>query len=579
MPSDLTDGYTLAAQIPVSILHKVFSDTFTQLMPGLEKTLTDGRKITIWFQEHKTDIGYMGDITLKLLPQPFLLVNPIEIGLPFKARLSGEYDELYGRITIRTELTTLRIGSFLSPAIDFHPENVNSFEVTGWGEADAWPHRPLTPETHAIWAPAITEALKPALADVSPVTAGLVFPEIDTQFLVNSYPDVTFGSPSNRVTGLLCVFIWAPGTTPPPVPSSVTPRNIYRYTAMALVPRDRVEQAIDEGLEASGLKNLPVDVGGADLTSIAIEWRDFGQGDGHFYMHGNVEADIGGAGIEAWVKLHIIEGQTKVDVIQTKIDGDLLFDIADFVTAGLVSRTLDEVLPRAVGNIGTGAFGELGVFASGAVPEPQAFASADISGNIYIWPGGLGIPASLSATTEVTSSFPPPRYFRGHSRSREFHLPSCDYARFAAVRIPSRERAIELGYNGCWHCQRDYNVASWGTLQVLVAPTTVWPPAKVTGRLASDVERFGVTVRPGIQDFSLNRFYSPVPGYRYYSGSPLVRGTWEVTITQGDWTAITTVESGKAWPDADGKVHGTYTRVMAEVGSQVVTSDTFAIEE
>lgn len=122
----------------------------------------------------------------------------------------------------------------------------------------------------------------------------------------------------------------------------------------------------------------------------------------------------------SWLSsLPITSGTGTVDVIRTKHDASFFVGLADLFSAGAITRTLEEVLPRAVGGVGAGAFGNLGVFATDAVPEPHLFATMDVSGNIDIWPGGLGIPTDLVARS-AASSFPPPVYLLGHTDSREF---------------------------------------------------------------------------------------------------------------------------------------------------------------
>ncbi|MFI7043747.1 hypothetical protein [Streptosporangium sandarakinum] len=552
MPTELTDGFSLAAQVPAALLRKVFSPSFLQALPGLNRTAPSGKQLTLWFTA--ADLAFP--------PKPLPFVNPIEVDLSFTARLSGEYDEVRGIIRIRTAVTQMRVGSggdaFIAPVIDFRPGAVDSFEVSG-----------LTPAQEPIWGPEITSAVKPTLASMSPFTAGPLFPDRNARFFLNTHPDASYG-PGN---GVLSVYIWTAGGDPPPIPPVIVPRRLSADRAVALVPRDRVEQAIDAGLQANGLKNLPKEVGGTTLTSFSFAWRDFGVGAGHFYFSGTADHTLGSVRFEAWVQLYVEHGQAKVNVLRTRHDAGFFIDLADLFTAGAITRTLEEVLPRAVRGIGGGAFGDLGLFATDAVPEPQAFATMDVDGNVDVWPGGLGIPARLVARP-VTSTFPPPVYLWGHVGNREFHTGTCEYGRRIKnpARFPTWMRAVELGYNGCLYCQSEYDVAAVGQLLVDVAGAVSSVP-EVTARLVSEVRRFGVIVRPPVERLDGRFGRQESTGSRVYRSAPLVPGTWEVIVTHQDWTVSMTVEVGRAWR-SEGTWHGTATMVRAEVGSPEVGSET-----
>ncbi|MFI6309884.1 hypothetical protein ACIBEK_07095 [Nocardia fusca] len=226
----------------------------------------------------------------------------------------------------------------------------------------------------------------------------------------------------------------------------------------------------------------------------------------------------------------------------------------------------DEIIPAAVSSIGTDAFGDLAAtFATGAVPAPQKYALMNIDGIIDIWPTGLGIGASL-VQNAPPSTYPPPTYLRGHEFNREFHTETRKYGILIKqpVRFPTWMRAIELGYNGCWYCQPDYNVVAVGQLRVEVAGNFA-PKPEVTAELVNHVQRFGVTVAPGVVHLRRRT--------RTYFAPLLVPGSWKVTITQEDWTITTTVAVGKAWRSQD-QVHGDATVVHAEVGSTTVTTTT-----
>lgn len=551
MPRELTDGFDLAAQIPEEMLRKVFRASFLRLLQGLNQTVAGGQQLTLWFES----------ASLSLLPKPLPFVNPIEVSLPFLARLSDQYDEVRGTISIRTQVTQVQVGSgadsFIAPIIDFQPNAIESFVVGG-----------LSPEAHAIWAPPITSAVKPTLDRISPFTAGPLFPQRNAQYFLNTDPEVPYGTGA----GALGVYIWTGGGTAPRPPANITPRRLSADEAVALVPRDRIEQAIEAGLQANGLRNLPKDVGEVTITAFNYQWRDFGVGDGHFYFTGKVDHWLGDVSFEAWIKLWVQQGTVKVRVVRTDHDGSFLVDVADLFSAGAITRTLEEILPRAVGSVGGAAFGNLGVFASDTVPEPQAFARMEVSGNIGIWPSGLSIPADL-VSADVSWSFPPPTYLLGHPVTREFHAQFCEYGRLIKnpARFPTWMRAIQIGYNGCWFCQSSRNVVAIGQLFVEVAGEAT-PMPKVTARLTSEVKRFDVVVTPPEETLQGKFGWDEEDQARTYRSKPLVPGTWEVTVTHEDWSITTTAEVGKAWM-SNGVTHGTATLVHVAVGSDEASSE------
>lgn len=570
MPTELTDRFHLAAQVSGTLLAKVFATAFAQKMPGLETTVGD-KRLTLWFREE--------DVNLVLLPTPLPTTVPVQVTMPFLARMSGQYDEVVGTIRVRALMTTKKVGadtaSYISPAVYFTPEALASLEVSG-----------LHPEKAPIWVPVITAGVKPKLAMLNGVPAGPLFSDRSTQFLLGSYPDAPYGRTGK--TGVLAVFIWS-GDSPPPRPVALNTRNIYDDEAVALVPRDQVDAAIIKGLQEDGLMDLPKMVGGVAITALSpISWREYGRGGGHFYFSGVADHPLGTVRFEAWLDLFFEYApageepkppKVKVRVIRTKHDASFWIDFFDLFSAGAITHAIEEALPRAVGSIGAGAFGDVDVFATSAVPGPEVFGHMKVGVSIDIWPSGLGIHASW-VSNPVNSSFPLPTYLRGHRLSREFHSQDCELGRRIKnpTRFPTWMRAIELGYNGCWHCQREYNVVAVGLLFVEVLEP-VPQMLTVTARLLNSVQRFGITVRPevevlqprlgGVPPAPRVRTYVPVDFDRkpLHQPVPIVPGQWEVTVSDdGNWRVTAVVEVGKAWK-SDGKSLGTATVVRFEVGS------------
>ncbi|WP_285030652.1 hypothetical protein [Mycolicibacterium sp. lyk4-40-TYG-92] len=555
MPTELSDGFYVEGQIPAALIREVFAATFIQNLPGMYANVDGGRQLTLWFNRQQIDVT--------LLPKPAPIFNPIEVSIPFLARLSGQYNEVEGAIHVRTAITqdTVQSGgrSYISVIVDFRPNSINSFTVSGLDET-------LEP----IWGPVIIAAVKPKLAILNHFAAGPLFPKNpNARFYLSTYPDAEYGgylgfTPAHR--GVLAVFLWQGVGDPPQLPNAITPRQLEPDTAVALVPRDRVQAAISASMEANGLTHLPKTVNGTKITSLApVAWHDYGVGAGHFYISGTAKRGLGTVSFEAWVKLFVEHGETKVIVVRTKQNGDFWVDIADTFSAGAITRMLEDAIPSAISGVGVGAFGQLGVFATEAVSGME-FAAMDVTGSVDIWPGGLGIPAHLAARP-VTSTFPAPTYLLGLDSSREFHTDSCKLGRLIKRprRFPTWMRAVELGFNGCWYCQSSYNVVAMGNLKVEISNAEFAQVISVTARLISNVQRFGVTVRPLPERLKGDGWRESTSTW-LHSASQLVPGTWEVTISHGDWTVTVPAEVGKAWW-SEGTTHGTSTVVYATLGS------------
>lgn len=548
MPSALTDGFSIAALVPEAMLSQVFSRTFLQRLPGMEVNAGQGRTFTAWFT----------GATLTLAPKPFPQVNPVVVQLSVLARMTGQWDEVACTVVVRTHVTQVRVGSgdqaFVAPIVDFRTTAPDGFEVGG-----------LDPDEIPIWEPVLRAAITSRLAAISPLTAGPLLPEAGgAEYFLTTDPATPYGAGD----GVLAVHVWSDAGPPPNPPRGLAPRNVRADRAVALVPRDRVDAAIDAGLAANGLKNLPAEVQGETITAFRIEWREFGQGAGHFYISGTADHWTGDVDFEAWVRLSVVDGRVVVNVVRTRADTGFLADLVDLFSGGAITRTLEEVLPRAVGGIGGGAFGGLGAFATDNLPQQAAFATVSVNGSIDIWPDGLGVPARL-VPVEVTSSFPAPTYLRGHRGTREFHAEGCRYGALVKFpwRFPTWQRAVQFGFNGCWHCQSEFNVVAAGSLSVVVTGEGGGGPStKVTARLLNAPPRFGVTVSPPEESLSGKFGWREQEQARHYTSEVLVPGTWEVTASHDDWSVTTTVEVGKWWT-TDGTRQGTTTVVRVAVGS------------
>jgi hypothetical protein len=231
---------------------------------------------------------------------------------------------------------------------------------------------------------------------------------------------------------------------------------------------------------------------------------------------------------------------------------------------------LEEAIPRAVRSVGGSAFGGVGLFARD-VPTERAFAAARAFGGIGISPDGLEIPVELVDQGSPATVAPP--YLRAHQASREFHVVGCEFG--DKIRRPRRfarwQAAVAAGYNGCWTCQRDYNVVAEGHLIVKLSGP---PSAEVPGpqpvfqaTFTGAEQRFGVPIGPLSEKSDRVRGHMANGQVVYIEGfNHLVPGPWQVTIDWDGWSITGNVDVRRHWTDANGQAQGYRTWVKVQKG-------------
>jgi hypothetical protein len=549
MARELTSGFPLAAQIPEGFIRTVFAATFLRTLPKFTGSTTAG-VLDVWFRRP----------TVHLIPNPNPFQNLIEVQLPLTARLSGRADETNATFTARPNLIQIEVPhngqTLIAPVIDFRPSAANAFAV----KADV-----------KAFELVLLSTLSQTLKAISPIPAAPLFPDSGRKFFMRTFSTESGSSTAN----FLGIFLTGEPTIPP------LPTNIDAHVtsngkdAAVLVPRDVLDAQTAAGLASRGLGQLPAPLPGNDgyiLNRLNIEFRA-----GHVHMTGSISG-FDNVNFEAWLQLWANGNRIEVNVLRTRHNGGGLFNFVDFFSAGALTRLLEEVLPKAIGSVGAAAFGNAALFASD-VPLERAGAAVRAFGNVGVSPAGLNVPVQLIDSTIPPATAPP--YYRGHTVSREFHIASgCRFGDLIKHprRFPTWQSAIRAGYNGCYTCQRDYNVVAAGNLRIRLArqgprnnPT---PKAELDLKLSSDVKRFGEPVGPLHEQPVAARMWTDENSGDIVTEAAinnLVSGIWTLTVTWDGWTVTGNVDIRRTWVDRDGNQQGERTRVAARHGASSFT--------
>jgi len=550
MARELTNGFPLAAHVPERFIEHVFAKAFLRLLPRLTTVLADGRTLEMWFE--------IPTVRLVASANPF--ENLIDVELPLVARLSDRHDE--SRCVFKTSPNLIQVqvmhngASLIAPMVDFRATGADSFSV----EADVDAYRE-----------AVLVVLRNQLRNISPFTAAPLFPDDGRQFFLRTYTKAAGTSSEN----LLGIFITGEANIPP-IPTSVVAQTAVTGDVAVLVPRDVIDAQLRASLVAAGLGSLPTTLPGDDLVllSLVIDLRD-----GHVFMTGAVRGSFIGvpatADFKAWVQLWLTNDAVLVNVLRTAQDGDFVFDVLDLFSGGALTRLLEEAVPAAIGGVGAGAFGSVGLFASD-VPLDQGFASARADGEVGVSPAGFELPVKLADNSSPVTIAPP--YLRAHRHSREFHVLGCEFGdriRFPR-QFPTWQAAIAAGYNGCFTCQRNFNVVANGVMQIRLSRplSTVHPGSLPSYKLSyvDHTKRFGVRLAP--PDESSDHMRDHVEGDQVVFSDflpPLVPGAWTLTLAWDGWSVSGPVEVRKRWLDAQGTLQGHATSVTATHGDIGIT--------
>jgi hypothetical protein len=138
--------------------------------------------------------------------------------------------------------------------------------------------------------------------------------------------------------------------------------------------------------------------------------------------------------------------------------------------------------------------------------------------------------------------------------------------------FPTRDAAIQRGYDGCSTCLPEFSIASFGDLDVnVVHPPDVEPdePVVVRADYADTLVRFNVTLSPESEETE-STFASDGDEdgvfVNHATLSHIVPATWTVTVSCGAWSASTSVAVEKRFVDAEGHLQGPRTALQATVG-------------
>ncbi|MFN8196350.1 MAG: hypothetical protein U0R80_18945 [Nocardioidaceae bacterium] len=291
-----------------------------------------------------------------------------------------------------------------------------------------------------------------------------------------------------------------------------------------------------------------------------------------------VTTDILGIDIDTDVTFKVFiqpliqNGQVVVNVLGTQqsFDGGVA-NVADLLTAGAITRLMEEMVPKALDGLALGSLQGLDFFATSVGSRDGAPATV---GQIpTVRANGLVIPYDVAVASAPQPVTPP--YLRGHTQSHEFHVTPCPFGDLIKTknlrRFPSASFALLKGYDGCSTCQPDFNVASFADVEVdLAHPEGVEEGAEA--RLQLDYNdtlvRFGITLAPDpeVRDAP----FSPpdatgVPTHHFFLNH-VVPASSTLTLSCGSWSATVPVILAKRFIDAQGSLQGPVTRARATVG-------------
>jgi hypothetical protein len=548
MSTELTHGFLAEVQIDARVPQQIFAANFLRRVGLLRLTISQGRDLSIWFDRPE----------LTLIKDPNPAAARVEIVLRMIARLSDRFDEARifvtarGRITDRTLLHDTETRT--CPSLNFADSADSDFILTF----------STNPEYDAVVLPAVRSMLRQR----SPFALGPLASAAGTRHY-RTYFDI-----ANRPEGLLAMFIAALGE--PPTPATIPPRVFPPTDVVLLVPDDLVDPALQQGLATAGLDSMPAQLNpDVKVRSLQVTLQN-----GHVLIAGSgtKTSDVLGIPIntdftfKAFVQLLVeADGSIGIHVISTQQDLDDTFgEFADFITAGALTRLMEEMVPAAIAGLSLGSFQGLDFFSS-SVPQADESAPAHVGSVLNVFVNGLGI------TYDVDLSTPPqlePPYFRGHQQSREFHVKGCEFGDRIAVRnlrlFPTRESAIQAGYDGCATCQPDFSIASFGDLvAIVVHPPDTEPDVPVSLRVtyAGDLVRFGVTLAPEPEeDVSEQPFDADGVPTHHVAFAHIVPTRWTVSMSCGTWSVETTVQVANRFIAADGQLQGNRTELRATVG-------------
>lgn len=553
MSLDLSHGFLGEVQYDAGMVQDVFAANFLRRAGLVQMQLPD-RDLAMWFDKPVVELLKGGDPA----------VPRVQVTLRLIARLSDRSDEARVFLTARGTIVDRKVQvdttTRACPSVDFGNSPPTDFAQT------------LT--TNSAYDPFVLPAVRQVLQR-DPFALG----PLATASGKRSYR--TYFDVPNRPEGLLVAFIAAlvEPTHPAAVPDRLTGAEV-----ILLVPDDLVNPAITSGLSQAGLGTLPAPLN-ADVTvnSLQVTLQQ-----GHIAIVGAATNTTEILGIpvdtdftfKAFVQpLVNPDGSVGIHVITTQQDlvgaGS---DLADLLTAGALTRLMEELLPEAISGISLGALSGLDFF-SADIPAPDESAPARPDSLPVVFANGMGI------RFDVNANVPPeilPPYIRGHQVSRQFHITGCQFGDLIGAanlrQFPSTDAAVTMGYDGCSVCQPDFHVPEFGSISIDVAH----PPGVEQGQLvtvratyAGDLVRFGIPLAPEPEETVSAGIADVGSGPTHFLAVDHVVPTdWKVTATCGSWSAETTVRVTTRVREPDGSVTGDRTELRATVGQPGLTQVT-----
>lgn len=545
MSLDLSHGFPAESQVDTRVVQQIFAGNFLSRVGVFKATQGDGSQLTVWFDQP--------ELTLVRNPDP--AAASVEVRLLMTARASNRIDEGRVAVTARGRIVDRKVAvdgkSRACPAVDFNQSSPGDFVVGA-----------VTSAYDAIVLPFVIELLR----KLSPLALGPLASGIGTRTYC-TYFDV-----EGHTDGLLVMFVspFVAGPTPPTVTGHVSADT----DAVLIVPDDLVNPAIAAGMTTAGLGSLPAQLN----PDVRVNRLSVSLQNGHILMDGagTNTTEVLGIDIDTDFSFKVFAqplvqgGVITMHVLSTQqdLDGGLA-DFADFISAGALTRLMEEMVPKALEGMSLGTFAGLEFFSRTAPADDSAPAS--VSMIIRVLSNGLILQYDVEPSVPAAVR---PAYFRGHLQSREFHVAGCKFGDLIKAKnarlFPTFEAALQKGYDGCATCQPDFNVASFGDLAVTVVhPSGVEADLPIT--LTADYEgtlmRFDVTLAPDRETTESKRPFDDggVPTHSL-SLSHIVPAKWMLTVECGDWFVSQPVGVQKRFVDASGVLQGPRTELRGTVG-------------
>jgi hypothetical protein len=545
MSLDLTHGFVAELHVSWFVASHIFAANFLTRHATSKTSVGDGRELSLWFDEPRLRlVGGDGPAA-------------VEVDLFVTARLSDRIDQARIGFTARGPLVDRQVTvagrTRACPSADFAGITVETLT--------------MMMSTNPAYDDTVRGVVANLLRDES-VSVGPLLPGAGKRFY-RTYHNV----PGHEQVGLLAAFVAPFGE--PATPPGVDARLAATQDAILLVPDDFVRPAIDTGLAKAGLATMPAQLN----PDVRVNSLDVSLQNGHIRIQGTATktTDVLGIDIDtdftftAFVQPIVQDdGTIGIHVITTQQDlDDTLGDFADFITAGALTRLMEELVPAAFSGLSLGSVSGLD-FLSDTAPSGES-APATPSSILDVFANGLGVSYDVALADPVEVE---PPFIRGHRGSREFHIKGCAFGDLIAaanlVLFPTHQAALQAGYDGCATCQPEFSVAVFGDVNVLIAhPLDVEPGQPVTVRAvyASDIVRFGVLLAPEpeeIQDATpFDDEGMPTNSATFRN---IVPAPWVVTVTCGAWSASETVDVHRRFKDATGTTQGSVTTVRGTVG-------------